>query len=54
VTEDAFVAVREARDKTLAMPKLIIPALQINMRAGALPEADAGGKRFLKVPINGL
>jgi glyoxylase-like metal-dependent hydrolase (beta-lactamase superfamily II) len=54
ITEDEFVAVREARDKTLAMPRLIIPSLQINMRAGALPEPDAGGKRFLKVPINGL
>ena len=54
VTEDDFVAVREARDKTLAMPRLIIPALQVNMRAGALPEPDTAGKRFLKVPINGL
>ena len=54
VTEDQFVAVREARDKTLGMPKLIIPALQVNMKAGALPEPDASGKRFLKVPINGL
>ena len=54
VTEDAFVAVREARDKTLGMPRLIIPSLQVNMRAGALPEPDASGKRFLKVPINGL
>ena len=54
VTEDAFVAVREARDKTLGMPRLIIPSLQVNMRAGALPEPDDSGKRFLKVPINGL
>ena len=54
VTEDAFVAVREARDKTLGMPRLIIPSLQVNMRAGALPEPDASGKRFLKVQINGL
>ena len=54
ITEDEFVALREARDKTLAMPKLIIPALQVNMRAGALPEPDDAGKRFLKVPINGL
>ena len=54
VSEDAFVALREARDKTLAMPKLIIPALQINMKGGALPEPDETGKRFLKVPINGF
>lgn len=54
VTEDEFVALRDARDKTLAMPKLIIPALQVNMRAGALPEPDETGTRFLKVPINGF
>lgn len=53
-TEDAFVATRTARDKTLAMPKLIIPAIQVNMRGGDLPPADESGKRFLKVPINGL
>jgi glyoxylase-like metal-dependent hydrolase (beta-lactamase superfamily II) len=54
ITEDQFVALREARDATLDMPKLIIPSLQINMRAGDLPPADESGKRFLKVPINGL
>ena len=54
ITEDMFVATREARDRTLAMPKLIIPALQVNMKAGALPKPDESGKRFLKVPINGL
>lgn len=54
ITEDQFVATREARDKTLGMPKLIIPSLQVNMRAGELPEPDESGKRFLKVPINGL
>jgi glyoxylase-like metal-dependent hydrolase (beta-lactamase superfamily II) len=54
VTEDDFVALREARDRTLAMPRLIIPALQVNMRAGALPEPDPAGKRFLKVPLNTL
>lgn len=52
VTEDEFVALRVARDKTLAMPKLIIPALQINMRAGALPDPDESGTRFLKVPLD--
>ena len=45
---------REARDKTLAMPKLIIPSLQCNMRAGQLPPKDGDGKTFLKVPVNAL
>jgi glyoxylase-like metal-dependent hydrolase (beta-lactamase superfamily II) len=54
VTEDAFVALREARDATLPMPRLIIPALQVNMNGGELPAPDASGKRFLKVPVNGL
>lgn len=49
-----FVAMREARDATLEMPTLIIPSLQVNMRAGALPPPDESGKRFLKVPVNGL
>jgi glyoxylase-like metal-dependent hydrolase (beta-lactamase superfamily II) len=52
ITEDQFVATREARDKTLAMPRLIIPSLQVNMRAGDLPPADDSGLRYLKVPIN--
>jgi glyoxylase-like metal-dependent hydrolase (beta-lactamase superfamily II) len=54
VTEDQFVEMREARDKTLGMPKLIIPSLQVNMKAGELPKADENGKRFLKVPLNTL
>jgi glyoxylase-like metal-dependent hydrolase (beta-lactamase superfamily II) len=54
VTEDEFVAMRTARDATLAMPKLIIPSIQVNMRAGKLPPADEEGKRFLKVPLNEL
>jgi hypothetical protein len=53
-SEDAFVDMREARDRTLAMPRLIIPSLQVNMKAGQLPAPDAGGKRFLKVPLNTL
>lgn len=52
--EDSFVAMREARDATLDMPKLIIPALQVNMRAGQLPPKDSDGKTYLKVPVNGL
>jgi glyoxylase-like metal-dependent hydrolase (beta-lactamase superfamily II) len=53
-TRAAFVAMREARDATLDMPKLIIPSLQVNMRGGELPPPDKSGKRFLKVPVNGL
>lgn len=54
ISEDDFVAMREARDKTLAVPRLILPSLQVNIRAGHLPEPDESGKRFLKVPVNGL
>jgi glyoxylase-like metal-dependent hydrolase (beta-lactamase superfamily II) len=54
VTEDDFVAMREARDKTLGMPRLILPSLQVNMRAGALPPAEPNGRVFLKVPVNAL
>jgi glyoxylase-like metal-dependent hydrolase (beta-lactamase superfamily II) len=54
VSMDEFVHVREARDKTLSMPKLIVPSLQVNIRAGHLPEPDASGKRFLKVPLDSL
>ncbi len=53
-SREEFIALRTARDATLAMPKLIIPSLQINMRGGDLPPADESGKRFLKVPINGI
>lgn len=54
ISEDEFVAMRTARDATLAMPKLIIPSIQVNMKAGELPAPDASGKRFLKVPIDAL
>jgi glyoxylase-like metal-dependent hydrolase (beta-lactamase superfamily II) len=54
VSEDEFVSMRETRDKTLAMPKLIIPALQVNMKAGQLPTPDEDGKRYLKVPLDML
>ena len=54
VTEDEFVKLRETRDKKLSMPRLIIPSLQANIRAGRLPEPDESGKRFFKVPINQL
>jgi glyoxylase-like metal-dependent hydrolase (beta-lactamase superfamily II) len=51
VTEDEFVALREARDATLAAPTLILPSLQVNIRGGALPKASPSGRVFLKVPI---
>ena len=53
-SRDDFVALRQARDATLAMPRLIIPSLQINMRGGRMPEPEANGTSYLKVPINGL
>jgi glyoxylase-like metal-dependent hydrolase (beta-lactamase superfamily II) len=53
-SRDEFVALRDARDATLAMPRLIIPSLQINMRAGHMPEPEDNGRSYLKVPINGL
>jgi glyoxylase-like metal-dependent hydrolase (beta-lactamase superfamily II) len=52
-TRESFIAFRTARDATLAMPKLIIPSLQVNMRAGEIP-TDASGRPMLKVPVNGL
>jgi glyoxylase-like metal-dependent hydrolase (beta-lactamase superfamily II) len=51
-TEDEFVHMRETRDKTLGMPHLILPSLQVNMRAGHLPEAEETGQVFLKLPVN--
>jgi glyoxylase-like metal-dependent hydrolase (beta-lactamase superfamily II) len=54
VTEEAFVAMRTARDATLDMPNLILPAVQINMRAGHLPEPEDNGVRYLKLPLNTL
>lgn len=54
IGEDEFVRMREARDSTLAMPKLMIPSIQVNMRGGHLPEPDASGKRYLKVPVDQL
>ena len=53
-TSDDFVEMRTARDASLAMPKLIVPSLQVNMRAGNMPEPDEKGDVFLKVPINKL
>ena len=47
-----FVAMRDAKDKTLSMPKLILPAIQVNLRAGRLPDAEDNGIRYLKIPLN--
>ena len=54
VTEAAFVAMREARDATLSMPKLILPSVQVNMRGGHLPEPEDNGVRYLKLPVDAL
>jgi glyoxylase-like metal-dependent hydrolase (beta-lactamase superfamily II) len=52
VSEADFVAMRTARDTTLAMPTLILPAIQVNINAGHLPAADSNGVRYLKIPVN--
>lgn len=51
VSEDEFVAMREARDATLAVPKLLLPSIQVNIRAGRFPEAEENGVRFLRIPV---
>jgi len=52
VSEADFVAMRTARDRTLAMPTLLLPAIQVNVRAGKLPPAEDNGVRYLKIPID--
>ncbi|MGA8134778.1 MULTISPECIES: MBL fold metallo-hydrolase [Pseudomonas] len=54
IDEDSFVSMREARDATLDMPVLMLPAVQVNMRSGHLPEPEANGVRYLKIPLNAL
>ena len=54
ISEEAFVAMRQARDATLGMPTLILPSVQVNMRAGELPEPEPNGQRYLKIPLNAL
>jgi glyoxylase-like metal-dependent hydrolase (beta-lactamase superfamily II) len=54
ISEAEFVAMRTGRDKTLSMPKLILPSVQINMRAGTLPEPESNGVRYLKLPVDGF
>jgi glyoxylase-like metal-dependent hydrolase (beta-lactamase superfamily II) len=54
VLEDAFVTMRRARDKTLAMPVLILPSVQVNIRAGHMPPPDGDGNVYLKIPVDRL
>jgi len=54
ISEEAFVAMRTARDATLQMPVLILPSIQVNVRAGRLPEAESNGISYLKIPLNKL
>jgi glyoxylase-like metal-dependent hydrolase (beta-lactamase superfamily II) len=54
VSEAAFVALREGRDAQLGMPKLVLPSIQVNVRAGQLPEAEDNGIRYLKIPLDAL
>lgn len=51
VDEDAFVAMREARDATLAPPRLLLPSIQVNIRAGTLPAVQSNGVRYLQIPV---
>ena len=51
VAEEEFVAMREARDAKLAAPLLLLPSIQVNIRAGKLPPAEANGVRYLKIPV---
>ena len=54
VSEEEFVALRTARDRKLGMPRLILPSVQVNMRAGQLPPAEDNGQRYLKIPVDGF
>ncbi len=54
VSREAFIKMRNGRDATLGMPNLILPSVQVNMRAGEMPPPEAGGKSFIKIPLNAL
>jgi glyoxylase-like metal-dependent hydrolase (beta-lactamase superfamily II) len=54
ISEEEFVVMRQARDATLAMPTLILPSVQINMRAGELPPAESNGIRYIKIPVDAV
>jgi hypothetical protein len=51
VTEDEFVAMRQARDANLSAPRLLLPSIQVNIRAGRFPPAEANGVRYLTIPV---
>ena len=52
ISEQEFVAMRTKRDATLDMPRLILPSVQVNIRAGHLPPAESNGTQYLKIPLN--
>ena len=52
ISEEEFVLMRRERDRTLEMPVLLIPSIQVNMRAGRLPEVERNGARYIKIPID--
>lgn len=54
IDEEAFVSMRRARDATLAMPTLLLPSVQVNMRGGELPPPESNGRRYLKIPLDTL
>jgi hypothetical protein len=54
ISEQQFVDMRTQRDATLEMPNLILPSVQVNIRAGELPPAEPNGVRYLKIPVNAL
>ena len=54
ISEDEFVTMRSAKDKTLGMPALMLPSVQVNMRAGELPPPEDNGIRYLKIPLDAV
>jgi hypothetical protein len=54
ISEEQFVQMRTARDQTLEMPVLILPSIQVNIRAGHFPEPESNGTAYLKIPLNAL
>jgi hypothetical protein len=54
IDEEAFVAMRTARDATLNMPVLMLPSVQVNMRAGHMPDPEDNGVSYLKIPLNAI
>jgi hypothetical protein len=54
VSRDDFIAMREGRDVQLGMPKLILPSIQVNVRAGAMPAPEDNGIRYMKIPVDAL